>query len=110
MSSAVVTTPERSLAQRQAALQTANDIRTKRAELKRKLKSGDTKTSSVIAKPPEYIASMKVYNLLIATPKLGRVKVGDLLTAAGVSPSKTVGGLNTRQRKALADVLRGRGK
>jgi len=98
--------PERSLAQRMAALRRANDIRTRRAELKRQIKAGNKDTSRLITDPPEYVETMKVWDLLIATPKYGRVKVNRVLTQSRISPSKTVGGLSERQRVALAGVLR----
>ena len=99
--------PPRSLRQRMDALKTANDIRTRRANLKRDLKAGrGPSVRALIHEPPEYIETMKVWDLLIAVPKYGRVKVNRILTQTRISPSKTVGGLSERQRNELANFLR----
>lgn len=98
--------PSRSLSQRMAALRRANDIRSQRAEIKRRIKAGNESVTGLIADPPEYIDTMKVWDLMIATPKFGRVKVNRILTQVRVSPSKTVGGLSERQRRELMSFLR----
>ena len=48
--------PERSLVQRMEALQRANEIRTKRATLKRDLKAGRASIHDLLLEPPEYVA------------------------------------------------------
>jgi hypothetical protein len=98
--------PTRSLDQRMEALNRANEIRVKRAELKRQLKSGGARIEQVIADPPDYVLTAKVYDMLVAVPRLGRVKVGRLLTQCRISQSKTVGGLSERQRGELLDLFR----
>lgn len=98
--------PERSLTQRMDALKRANDIRTKRARLKRDLKAGRESIQNLLLKPPEYLETAKVFDLLLAVPKYGRVKVNRILTQCRISPSKTVGGLSERQRGELVSFLR----
>ena len=98
--------PERSLTQRMEALRRANDIRTRRANLKRDLKAGRVHIHSLLMDPPEYLATAKVFDLLLAVPKYGRVKVNRILTQCRISPSKTVGGLSERQRSELVAMLR----
>ena len=71
--------PERSLVQRMEALQRANDIRTRRAQLKRDLKAGRQPIDRLLLEPPEYLATAKVFDLLLAVPKYGRVKVNKIL-------------------------------
>jgi len=101
-----IAAPERSRVQRMDALGEANRIRTKRAELKRDMKAGRVRARDVLLDPPEWADTMKVVNLLLAAPKLGRVKATAILRRADVSPSKTLSGLSTRQRAALAATLR----
>ena len=48
----------------------------------------------------------KVYDMLVAVPRLGRVKATRLLTQCRISQSKTVGGLSDRQRGELLDLFR----
>ncbi len=82
--------PERSLVQRMDALQRANEIRTRRAQLKRDLKGG----------------RVSIHDLLLEPPKYGRVKVNKVLVSCRISPSKTIGGLSQRQRTELVSMLR----
>jgi hypothetical protein len=98
--------PERSLVQRMDALQRANEIRTRRAQLKRDLKAGRQSIHSLLSAPPEYVATAKVFDMLLAVPKYGRVKVNKILATCRISPSKTIGGLSERQRGELVSLLR----
>jgi hypothetical protein len=100
------TAPERSLHQRMDALARANQIRTKRAQLKRDLKSGRLSIRVLLQKPPEYVETAKVFDMLLAVPKYGRVKVNKILVHCRISPSKTIGGLSERQRSELVSLLR----
>lgn len=87
------------------ALKRANHIRTKRAQLKRDLKAGKVRMHTLLIDPPEYVLTAKVFDLLLAVPKLGRVKVNRMLNQCRVSPSKTIGGLSERQRGELVSLL-----
>jgi len=98
-------TPERSLAQRMEALKRANEIRTQRARLKRDLKGGRIQIHGLLLDPPDYVATAKVFDLLLAVPKYGRVKVNRVLNHCRISPSKTIGGLSERQRNELVSYL-----
>jgi hypothetical protein len=98
--------PERTMDQRMKALQKANDIRSQRAQLKRDLKAGKKKIETLLLDPPEYVLSAKTFDMLLAVPKLGRVKANRILTQCRISPSKTIGGLSERQRRELVQQLR----
>jgi hypothetical protein len=98
--------PERSFNQRMDALARANHIRTQRAQLKRDLKAGRLSIHTLLLDPPEYLETAKVFDMLLAVPKYGRVKVNKILTACRISPSKTIGGLSDRQRSELTSLLR----
>jgi hypothetical protein len=99
---------ERSLAQRMDALQEANRVRTYRAGLKDELKAGEKQLVDMLLDPPAEVETMKVFDLMLAAPKIGRVKANKVLQRARVSPSKTIGGLSPRQRAQLVAVLGGR--
>jgi hypothetical protein len=94
--------------QRMEALARANDIRTRRAQLKRDLKGGRQPIEELLLAPPAYLETAKVFDLLLAVPKYGRVKVNKILTQCKISPSKTVGGLSERQRRELVAFMRRR--
>ncbi|MGD0196430.1 MAG: integration host factor, actinobacterial type [Solirubrobacteraceae bacterium] len=98
-------TPERSINQRLDALARANEIRSQRAQLKRDLKAGRVSIQQLLAKPPTYLETAKVSDMLLAVPKYGRVKVNKILHACRISPSKTIGGLSERQRAELVLLL-----
>ena len=97
--------PERSLDQRMEALKRANDIRSKRAQLKRDLKASKVRIQTLLMDPPEYVQTAKVIDILMAVPKYGRVKTNRILTNCRISPSKTIGGLSERQRSELVSHL-----
>jgi hypothetical protein len=97
--------PARSLDQRMEALQRANDVRVRRAQLKRDLKAGVVHIESILLDPPEWVSTAKVFDMLMAVPKFGRVKAARLLNQCRISQSKTVGGLSERQRAELVDLF-----
>lgn len=98
--------PTRSASQRQSALERANEIRVKRAALKRDLKSGERMLADVLARPTEWVLTAKVHDLLVCVPGIGAVKAAKMLQQCRVSGSKTVGGLSDRQRSELVALLR----
>jgi hypothetical protein len=97
--------PERSLDQRMDALRRANDVRVRRAQLKKDLKDGKVRIQTILGDPPEYVATAKVIDILMAVPKFGRVKAARFLNTCRISQSKTVGGLSDRQRAELIDLF-----
>ena len=98
--------PVRSLNQRMEALKRANDIRVKRAQLKKELKSGDVSFEQIVRVPSEFVETAKVFDMLMAVPKFGRVKSARLLSELRISQSKTMGGLSDRQRLELVNRFR----
>lgn len=87
------------------ALQSANEIRTYRANLKRDLKAGHKNIVELLHNPPDEIETMKIFDLMMAVPKLGRTKVNKMLQLCRTAPSKTVGGMTERQRGELVHFL-----
>lgn len=97
--------PHRSLRQRREALARANEIRSHRATLKREVKTGRRAVPAILLDPHTEVETMKVFDLLVAMPKIGRVKANKVLQVTRISPSKTVGGLSERQRRELVSLL-----
>jgi len=91
-------------------LDKANGIRTRRAQLKRDLKAGRASIQSVLLHPPEWLLTAKVLDMLMQVPKYGRVKATKALNTCRISPSKTIGGLSSRQRDELVVALGDRGR
>jgi hypothetical protein len=97
--------PLRSLDQRMEALKRANDIRVRRAKLKKDLKDGRAQIEEILTDPPEFVSTAKVFDMLMAVPKFGRVKAARFLNQCRISQSKTVGGLSERQRTELVGLF-----
>lgn len=97
--------PQRSLAQRLDALERANLVRTRRAMLKKDLKAGRASIHMLLQQPPDYVATAKVMDMLLAVPLYGRVKVNKVLAQCRISPTKTIGGLSERQRDELVKLI-----
>ena len=87
------------------ALKRANDIRVRRAKLKKDLKDGRVRVQQILSSPPDFVETAKVFDILMAVPKFGRVKANRFLTVCKISPSKTVGGLSERQRTELIGLF-----
>jgi S13-like protein len=98
--------PERSPDQRMEALKRANEIRTRRARLKKDLKGGRADIHTLLLNPPEWLLTAKAFDMILAVPKYGRVKANRILNQCRISPSKTIGGLSERQRGELVSQLR----
>lgn len=94
-------TPE----QRTAALEKAAAARRVRAELKERLKKGQTSIKQVLAdaEKDEALAKLKVSALLESLPGVGKVRAAQLMEQFEIAPSRRVRGLGERQRKALLD-------
>jgi S13-like H2TH domain len=97
--------PARSRDQRMEALKRANDIRVRRAKLKKDLKDGRVRVQTILGNPPDYVETAKVFDILMAVPKFGRVKAARFLNQCRISQSKTVGGLSDRQRAELVGLF-----
>jgi hypothetical protein len=104
---ALTSTPDRSIAQRMQALAHGNDVRLKRAQFKRDLKAGRVSIIDAINAPPPWLEEAKLYDLLLAVPRYGRVRVNKVFKIVGISPVKRVAGISARQRADLLVVLGG---
>jgi len=69
--------------------------------LKQELAAGRLVIEEIVKQPPEVAKGAKVEELLLAVPSFGPVRVGRLLAACRISPSKTLAGLTERQRVEL---------
>jgi hypothetical protein len=87
------------------ALRRANEIRVRRAQLKKDLKDGRVQVEEVLRRPPDFVETAKVFDILMAVPKFGRVKAARFLNQCRISQSKTVGGLSERQRAELLGLF-----
>lgn len=92
--------------QRKAALEKAAAARKARAELREELKSGKVSLAEVLSKVDDpTVARMKVSALIESLPGYGKAKAAKLMSELGISESRRVKGLGTRQREELLERL-----
>ena len=56
------------------ALSRANEVRALRAQLKRDLKARRVPIGALLMNPPPYLETAKVFDMVLALPKVGSVK------------------------------------
>ena len=95
--------PDRTREQRLEALEEANRIRTYRAGRKRELASGRLGLADVLEDPD--FATARLSKVILAMPKIGRVKANRALAQARISPTRTCDGLTGRQKLELMELL-----
>ena len=81
--------------QRKAALEKAAAARHARAELREKIKKGDTTLEDVLDSEDP----------IAALPGYGKAKAAKIMNDLGISPSRRVKGLGARQREQLLEAL-----
>ena len=91
--------------QGKAALEKAAAARHARAELREKIKKGDTTLEDVLDSEDPIAARMKVSALIESLPGYGKAKAAKIMNDLGISPSRRVKGLGARQREQLLEAL-----
>lgn len=93
--------PEQSM----AALERANEIRCGRALVKQDLRAGRLTVHQALEH--EYCQSMRLIDLLLCLPRVGRVKALRIVSRLQLSPERRIDMLTSRQAAALEHALRG---
>jgi hypothetical protein len=91
--------------QHMRALERANQVRLARAELKRRVASGEIGVAEVILECPWEANSMAVSDLLMSQRRWGQTRCRKFLAQIPMSEQKTVGSMTERQRRTLAAML-----
>lgn len=87
------------------ALQRANQVRLARADLKRKVASGELQAAAVVIDLPWEAVNMTISDLLTAQRRWGHTRCRRFLHGVPMSESKLVGSMTERQRYAIAGML-----
>lgn len=103
-------TPDRALEQRRAALAKANDIRQRRAVMKRRVKEQPYVLAVYVRRTPWWLEDVQVRVMMAKIPYLGQGRVigggqgviNMALAAAGCDRLATFGSLKRLQREKLA--------
>ena len=91
--------------QRKAALEKAAAARHARAELREKIKKGETTLESVLNSDDPIASRMKVSTLIESLPGYGKAKAAKVMNELGISATRRVKGLGARQREQLIEAL-----
>ena len=92
------------------ALERANQVRLARAELKRRVATGDIEVAEVILSCPWEAESMAVADLLMSQRRWGQTRCRKFLSQLPMSEKKTIGSMTERQRRTLAAMLSAPGR
>ena len=87
------------------ALERANQVRLARADLKRRVATGELEVGEVILECPWEAHSMAVADLLMSQRRWGQTRCRKFLSQIPMSEKKTVGSMTERQRRTLAALL-----
>jgi hypothetical protein len=87
------------------ALERANQVRLARAELKRRIATGEVEVAEVILDCPWEAHSMAVADLLMSQRRWGQTRCRKFLSQVPMSEKKTIGSMTERQRRTLAEML-----
>ena len=100
-----VALPQLTTEQRTAALEKAAAARRARADLKDRLKRGDTTLTQVLtdAATNDVIGKTRVSEVLTALPQVGKIKAQALMNELDIAPTRRLRGLGERQRQALLE-------
>lgn len=92
--------------QRADALKKAQEARSRRTEMRKKLKAGEVTLLDVLNETEnEVITRMRVKYLLESLPSVGKATTKKLMEEIGIDDARRVQGLGARQRAALMEAL-----
>jgi len=94
------------MAQHLLALESANEIRIARSELKKAVKAREVLVAEVLlGETPDWLRQMSVEALALTVPGLGQRRFQRLMNGAQISLGARIGNLTQRQRDALAETF-----
>ena len=99
--------PKLSQEDRAKALQKAQQMRSKRTELRAELKAGKTTLAQVLAKADtdDVVGKMRVKYLLESLPQVGKITAAKIMEEIGIDEARRIQGLGNRQKAQLLERL-----
>lgn len=98
--------PELTDEQKRQALKKAQEVRSKRAQIRAELKKGEITLDEVLANADnDVIGKMRVAYLLESLPRIGKVRARQIMEEIGIDENRRVQGLGVRQKEALLSKL-----
>ncbi len=99
-----MTLPKLSAEEKMRALRKAQEMRSRRKEIREMLKSGDLNIHSVLDKrDDEVYGRMRVAYLLASLPRVGKTTAQKIMEEVGIDDARRVQGLGKRQLQALKE-------
>jgi len=106
MEVSVMAIPKLSPEERAAALKKAQEIRSKRMEVRKELKAGNLTLANILAdEKNEVYAKMRVKYLLESLPQVGKITTAKIMEEIGIDEARRVQGLGARQKAQLLERL-----
>lgn len=98
--------PKLTAEEKNRALKKAQEVRSKRAQVRADLKAGKLTLEDVLGRvDDEIIGKMRVIYLLESLPRIGKVRSRQIMEEVGIDDSRRVQGLGVRQKEALLKKL-----
>lgn len=98
--------PQLSAEERAKALQKAQQIRSKRMEVRKELKAGKLSLATVLNETDnEIYAKMRVKYLLESLPQVGKITTQKIMEEIGIDEARRIQGLGSRQKQQLLERL-----
>ncbi len=97
--------PELTAEQRKQALEKAAAARHARAELRENIKNGTVSVAQVLESDDPIAQRLKVSALIESLPGYGKAKAAKIMDELGISTTRRVKGLGSRQREQLLEAL-----
>ena len=98
--------PELTDEQKRQALKKAQEVRSKRAQIRARLKKGEMTLDEVLANADDdVIGKMRDAYLLESLPRIGKVRARQIMEEIGIDENRRVQGLGVRQKEALLNKL-----
>ncbi len=96
--------PQLSLEEKIKALKKAQEIRSKRAQIRQALKQGKITLREVLTKTDDdVIARMRAAYLLASLPRIGKIRTQKIMSDIGIDEARRIQGLGNRQKQALLE-------
>lgn len=93
------------MAQRMKALSRANEVRSRRSGLKADMRMGRIHLADVLLSEEDWLRSMRIRDLLLATPGIGPLKAARALQACWLSPTVSLHRTSRKSREKVLDWL-----
>lgn len=98
--------PKLSASERSAALKKAQQMRSKRAALRREIKAGRLTLAEALERTDdEIIGKMRVKYLLESLPQVGKITAAKIMDEVAIDEVRRVQGLGNRQKAELLQKL-----